>query len=165
MGRFTPILCPFWPLGCPKMGKILDYGENGCHHHISHVYYHIRPNLQVSMSIFEEIGTFTPFCAPFDPWGAPKWVKYWSMVKINATINFPMLNSISEQICRISWSFSEKLCMFIVIGHLYRGRSRDITSAIITSEEMISRPCFLYEFSSASNFLSRNIKHGHIWTL
>ena len=43
--------------------------------------------------------------------------------------------------------------------------SRDITSATITPGQIVFRPCFLYEFSSASNFLSNDTKYGHIWTL
>ena len=100
MGRFTPILCLFWPLGCPKLGKIFEYGQNGFLCQISYVEYHMRPNLQVSIPICGEMGMFTPFCAPFDPWGAQKWVKYSSMVKMISAVTFLMLNIICNQICR-----------------------------------------------------------------
>ena len=43
--------------------------------------------------------------------------------------------------------------------------SRDIISDNITSKQIIFRPCFLYEFSSASNYLSNDTKYDHIWTL
>ena len=39
---------------------------------------------------------FEHFYAPFDPWGAPKWVKYSSMEKMDATMKFLMLNIISD---------------------------------------------------------------------
>ena len=84
------------------MGKIFEYGENGFRCHISPVEYHMQPNLQVSIPICVEMGTFTPFCARFDPWGAQKWVKYSSLVKMVSAINFLMLNSISEQNFRLS---------------------------------------------------------------
>ena len=44
---------------------------------------------------------FDHFDPHFDPWGAPKRVKIWSMQKMNATIEFPMWNYIYVQI----WSF------------------------------------------------------------
>ena len=49
------------------------------------------------------MGSFTALCAPFDRWGAPKCVKYSSMVKVDATITFLMLNIISDQISRYPW--------------------------------------------------------------
>ena len=48
--------------------------------------------------ICRKMGTFWPFWPPFDPWGAPKRVKLWSMSKMNATIEFPMWNYIFMQI-------------------------------------------------------------------
>ena len=52
----------------------------------------------------------------------------------------------------------------IILGQLLL-RSRDFTSAIVTPEQIVFIPCFLYEFSSPSNFLSSDTKYGHIWTL
>ena len=77
--------------------------------------------------------------------------------KISLTANFRLF---------IPFPWGIMRCRFyrgIILGQLLL-RSRDFTSAIVTPEQIVFRPCFLYEFSSASNFLSSDTKYGHIWT-
>ena len=58
--HLTPHLTPGVPLGCPKMGQILEYVRNVCHHQIYHEKLCICADFQLVIIIYE-IDNFLPF--------------------------------------------------------------------------------------------------------
>ena len=84
--HFDPHLTLIWPLELAQYGQKLWYVENGWHHRISHEKLHDCANFQLLVVISRGMGNCWLFWPPFDPWGAPKGVKKWSMTKITFTI-------------------------------------------------------------------------------
>ena len=52
-------------------------------------------HVEAPQGCFEEMGRFVLFCAPFDPYNVPKQVNYFSIEKMDKTLNFVMLTCIS----------------------------------------------------------------------
>ena len=111
-GNFWPFLTPFDPWGAPKRVKIQVVLK------INTIIVFLMLHM-CSVQIFSnkswflsERAIFDLFRHPFDPWGAPKRVKIWVMLKSNTIIVFLMLNMGSVQIFSNKSSFLSKRAIF-----------------------------------------------------
>ena len=104
-GRFAHFCAPFDPSGAPKWAKYW------CVLKMDNIFKFLVSNIisdQICRFLQPFIRIWTslpPFCAPFDLWGAPKWVKYQGILKMDNTVKFLVSNNIFDQICRFLQPF------------------------------------------------------------
>lgn len=91
MGNFSPFWPPIWSLVCPQIGQIFKYGENDCHHQISHMKHNIWSIFLVTFIIYEEMGDFAPFWPIFYPLGYPKMGQIFKYGENNYHYQFPQV--------------------------------------------------------------------------